>query len=106
MKLTKKEIMHILNGGGEMKVPLSHEEKLEVVRRFELHGMIEEPKFAIAIPDKEDQDGYAVYDRSHGWLAGYDKREIAEDKSLHFTMSEIDSHEVLSKLKHFIMEVD
>lgn len=105
MKLTKNEIMHILNGGGEMKVALSHAEKLEVVRRFELHGMIEEPKFAIAIPDEENQDGYATYDRRHGWLSGYDKHEIVEDKSFHFTMEEIEAHAVLSKLKVFLMEV-
>lgn len=105
MKLTKNEIMHILNGGGEMKVALSHAEKLEVVRRFELHGMIEEPKFAIAIPDEIDTDHYAVYDRTNGWLSGWDKEEIMNDKGFHFTMEEIEAHEVLSKLKVFIMEV-
>lgn len=105
MKLTEKGVLTILNGGGEMKTQLTHEQKTEVIRRFKHHGVIEENKFAIAIPDKERQDGYATYDRSCGWLAGYDKREIAEDKSFHFTMEEIEAHEVLSKLKVFLMEV-
>lgn len=106
MKLTKKEIMTILNGGAEMKVMLSHEEKLEVVRRFELHGYIEVEKFAIAIPDEIDRGRYAVYDRANGWLSGWDKEEIKEDKGFHFTMEEIEKHEVLSKLKTFLMEVE
>lgn len=105
MKLTKKELWTILNGGGGIQTPLTHEQKLEVVRRFEHHGYIEGDKFAIAIPDEESQDGYATYDRRHGWLSGYDKHEIAEDKSFHFTMEEIEKHEVLSKLKVFLMEV-
>lgn len=105
MKLTKKEIMTILNGGAEMKVMLSHEEKLEVVRRFELHGMIEEPKFAIAIPDAIENT-FGVYDKVHGWMGAYEKDEIISDTGFHLTMDEIDNHEVLSKLKHFIMEVD
>lgn len=105
MKLTKNEIMMVLNGGGEMKVPLSHEEKLEVVRRFELHGMIVIEKFAIAIPDVTDHT-FAAYDKVHGWMGGYEKDEIISDTGFHWTMDEIDHHEVLSKLKHFIMEVD
>lgn len=105
MKLTENEILTILNGGGEMKTQLTHEQKMEVIRRFKHHGVVEENKFAIAIPDEENQEGYATYDRRHGWLSGYDKREIAEDKSFHFTMEEIEAHAVLSKLKAFVMEV-
>jgi hypothetical protein len=105
MKLTKNEIMNILNGGGLMKVTLSHAEKLEVVRRFELHGMIEEPKFAIVIPDVIQGD-FAAFDKKHGWMGSYEKDEIISDTGFHFTMDEIDHHEVLSKLKHFIMEVN
>lgn len=105
MKLTKNEIMHVLNGGGEMKVALSHAEKLEVVRRFELHGMIEEQKFAIAIPDIIGHN-FAAYDKFHGWMGGCRKDEIISDTSFHWTMDEIDQHEVLSKLKHFITELE
>lgn len=105
MKLTENEILTILNGGGEMKTQLTHEQKMEVIRRFKHHGVIEENKFAIAIPDEVDTDHYAVYDRSSGWLSGWDKEEIMEDKGFHFTMEEIEKHEVLSKLKVFLMEV-
>ena len=105
MKLTEKEIMTVLNGGGQMKVGLSYEQKLEVVRRFEHHGYVKLEKFTIAIPDEEHQDGYAVYDRNHGWGVGYDKEEIEEDKSLQYTMEEIEAHPILSKLKVFLMEV-
>lgn len=104
MKLTENEILTILNGGGEMKTQLTHEQKMEVIRRFKHHGIIEN-KFAIAIPDEEYQDDYAVYDRANGWLVGYDKREIEEDKNFHFTMEEIEEHGVLSNLKAFLMEV-
>lgn len=105
MKLTKNEIMNILNGGTLMKVTLSHEEKLEVVRRFELHGMIEEQKFAIAIPDILQGD-FVAFDKKHGWMSSYQEDEIISDTGFHWSMDEIDHHEVLSKLKHFIMEVD
>lgn len=105
MKLTKNEIMNILNGGTLMKVTLSHEEKLEVVRRFELHGMIEEQKFAIAIPDILQGD-FVAFDKKHGWMSSYPEDEIISDPGFHWSMDEIDHHEVLSKLKHFIMEVD
>lgn len=106
MKLTEKEVMEALNKSGVRELYLGADTKKEVINRLRLHGLIEDkPKFAIAIPDEESQDGYATYDRRNGWLSGYDKREIAEDKSFHFTMEEIKEHGVLSKLKAFLMEV-
>lgn len=105
MKLAKKELWTILNGGGGIQTPLTHEQKLEVLRRFEHHGYIEGDRFAIAIPDEIDTDHYAVYDRTNGWLSGWDKEEIMNDKGFHFTMEEIETHAVLSKLKVFLMEV-
>lgn len=106
MKLTEKEVMEALNKSGVQGMFLGADTKREVLHRLQLHGLVEDkPKFAIAIPDEVDTDHYAVYDRTNGWLSGWDKEEIMNDKGFHFTMEEIEEHVVLSLLKTFVMEV-
>lgn len=106
MKLTEKEVMEALNKSGVRELYLGADTKKEVINRLRLHGLIEdEPKFAIAIPDEIDTDDYAVYDRTNGWISGWDKEGIMNDKGFHFTMEEIEEHGVLSMLKAFLMEV-